>query len=176
MADETQHALQAFGLAGAVGGVPVGPGPLCIEGGLEDNDARAIVAMLLREGCVGETVAALEAAEALAHAYDPGVRAVLEKITHDEQSHAALAWKSLRWILDQRPDLRPWAQTELDAALREYDHEPASDPSPHDRDALAWGVVSPSLRAKLRQEAIAHLVRPAAAQVLAERPRAVARA
>jgi hypothetical protein len=48
---------------------------------------ESIVIAAIEEGCIGETVAALEAAEALAHCADPEARRVLE-ISRDETEHA----------------------------------------------------------------------------------------
>jgi hypothetical protein len=84
MADETAHARDAFGLAAAYLGRPVGPGKLDTRSALEGRSPVEIVRTAILEGCIGETVAAVEAAEALAHATDPVVRRVLARVTQDE--------------------------------------------------------------------------------------------
>jgi rubrerythrin len=56
---------------------------------------------VLREGCLGETVASLEAAAAAEVANDPAVEQALTRIARDELSHAELAFKFLRWALSQ---------------------------------------------------------------------------
>ena len=89
--DETEHARLSFGLASAFGGAPVGPGPLTIDGALDGFDLRDFVATLIREGCIGETLAAIEAREALDHATEPATRAVLETIARDEPRRARVA-------------------------------------------------------------------------------------
>lgn len=97
--DEIEHARAAFALAAAYGGEPVTPGPL-------EMDARP---MALRElaietfvdGCVGETVAAYEAACEAEVEHDPAVAAVLAKIAEDEARHAELAWQIVAWCVAQ---------------------------------------------------------------------------
>jgi hypothetical protein len=56
----------------------------------------------VREGCVGETLAALEAAEALQHCEDEAARPVLERIAAEEAQHAQLAWRFVAWALEAR--------------------------------------------------------------------------
>ena len=107
-------------LASAYAGQCVGPAALPVDGALADDTRRGIVATLVREGCIGETVAALEAAEAREHATDPVVRAVLQQIAADETRHAELAWRALRWALDSdNVELARAVGEELEAALYE---------------------------------------------------------
>ena len=47
---------------------------------------------------------AAEAAEAAHRCKDPVVKAVLVKIAADEARHAALAWRSLRWLVERHPE------------------------------------------------------------------------
>jgi hypothetical protein len=49
------------------------------------------------EGCVGETVAALQAHAALELARDPEVRRALQQIAEQESRHAELAWRFVSW-------------------------------------------------------------------------------
>ena len=70
--------------------------PRAREGSFEE-----ILINVIREGCIGETVAAVEAAEALEHAVDPMVRDALARIAKDELRHADLAWQFVRWALDR---------------------------------------------------------------------------
>src|SRR5262249_48354359 len=74
MADETEHARMAFSLASTYAQKEIGPGPLAIEGALGEVSARAVFATLVREGCIGETIAATLARDALESATDVAVR------------------------------------------------------------------------------------------------------
>ncbi len=161
MADETKHARMAFSLASAYRGAPIGPGPLAIEGSLEaDIDVRAIIELVIREGCVGETVAALEAAEAAERATDPVVRGVLSTIAEDESDHAELAYMTLRWALDAHGDaVRHVLAAEIGALEAELAH--TTEPAPAlDGPLIAHGVVTAAERAGLRGEAIRRAILP----------------
>lgn len=100
LADEVDHARRCFGLAAAYAGEAVGPGPLVIDGALAGpRDLAALAAATVREGCIGETIAAVIVSTAAALARDPAVRANLEVIAADERRHAALAWRTVAWAL-----------------------------------------------------------------------------
>ena len=70
MTDETVHARDAFALASAYAGRAVGPGALDVGAALSSRTPLDIVRTTILEGCIGETVAAVEAAEAREHATD----------------------------------------------------------------------------------------------------------
>jgi hypothetical protein len=100
MGDEIEHARLCFGLATAYAGHPVGPGALAPGDAGARGDLAAIAAAAVREGCVGETLAAFEAAAARADATDPAVRAALDVIARDEAEHAALAFRFVAWVME----------------------------------------------------------------------------
>ena len=95
LADETAHARLCFGFASHYAGAQLGPGKLDIQHCFEDLNLGAIMALVLREGCLGETVAALEALQAAALTTDRAVKGALLRIACDEQAHAELAFKFL---------------------------------------------------------------------------------
>lgn len=97
--DEVRHAQLAFGLASALG-EPVGPGALPLGGQIGLAESLADVAeALVREGCIGETLAALEAAARLRGARGAAADA-LATIADDEARHAGLAWATLKWLVE----------------------------------------------------------------------------
>ena len=67
----------------------------------------SVVLGTIAEGCIGETVAALEVAEALAHCEEAKVREVLERISIEESRHAELAWQFVAWALATCPKAQP---------------------------------------------------------------------
>lgn len=101
LADETAHAKLCFGLASAYAGRAVGPGPLDVSGALEATSLVDIVDLVIAEGCFGETSAALEALDAADTASDPVIVAAYLRIASDEQSHAELAFRFVRWALER---------------------------------------------------------------------------
>jgi hypothetical protein len=163
MTDETDHTLLSFALASAYAGRSIGPGRLALAGALDAQDDRAILITTIREGCIGETLAAIEAAEASAHAEDPAVRAVLAKIAVDEERHALLAWRYVAWAIAGNAELAAVARAELDAALS----EPIVVASRGEDAMLAHGVTGEARGAEIRRQAMATVIRPAARGVLA---------
>jgi hypothetical protein len=167
MADETKHARLAFGLASAYAGSDLGPGPIAIDRCLDDGGVGALVATTFIEGCVGETVAALEACEALAHAQDPAVRAVLETLAREEAQHAEHAWRTVAWALTAfGQTARDAMQAEVSAleAQASVGGLPGID---EDRDALlAHGILTNELRNAIRRTALRSLIVPLAIALL----------
>lgn len=99
LADEVEHARLAFGLASLYLGTGVGPGALMTTGAGAATDLPALVDAVIREACLGETLAAFEAREAAERAEDPAVQAALRKIAGDERRHAELGWRFVQWAL-----------------------------------------------------------------------------
>jgi hypothetical protein len=99
--DEVEHARLCFSLASSMLERSVGPDTLEVpHGDLLATSREAFAEALLREGCIGETVAVLDAAARLAFASDPAVSAALQTLVDDEARHAALAWRAMAWLLE----------------------------------------------------------------------------
>ncbi len=163
MADETEHTRLCFALASAYAGRSIGPGRLSLSGALDAQDDRAILITTIREGCIGETLAAIEAAEASAHATDPAVRAVLTQIAADEERHALLAWRYVAWAIGNGGEaMAVIAAAELEAVFA----EPIAVGESNDA-LLVHGVTGDARGAEIRRQAIARVIRPAARGVLA---------
>jgi hypothetical protein len=101
LADETAHTQLCFALASAYAGRALGPGPLDVDGSLNVTSLGDIVQLVIAEGCFGETNAALEALEARDTATDPLIADTYARIAADEQRHAELAFRFVRWALEQ---------------------------------------------------------------------------
>lgn len=115
--DEIEHARICFALASAYGGQRVGPGPLDAVTGGFSSEWRAVVCANVEEGCVGETLSALEATEAARRATDPAVQAALDAVAFDEEQHAQLAWAVWGWALGVAPEVREASETAFEHAL-----------------------------------------------------------
>jgi hypothetical protein len=163
--DETRHAELCFALASEYLGEPVGPGPLKIDGALDGLSLEKLLVTTIAEGCVGETVAAIEAAEQRAHASDPTVESVLSRISDDETRHAELAWRFVAWALERDPSLRLVAEREFERHLS----APVSvSVSVSDEPDLSrHGVLPMHRRADLRRAVLHGVIRPSAAALSA---------
>ncbi len=105
IADELRHARLCFGLAERFG-TKAQPEALAMPSTvLARSGAPVEIALaLFEEGCINESLAACEAADAAESCEDTEVRAVLETIAADERRHATLAWRALRWLIDTHGD------------------------------------------------------------------------
>lgn len=98
--DEVHHARICLALASAYAGTPLGPDRLEMGGDLLGPiDLADITTAIVAEGCVGESLAALEAESALERAADPVVKEALRVISRDEAVHAELAWSFVGWAV-----------------------------------------------------------------------------
>src|SRR6185436_8861484 len=103
--DEVVHARLCFSLASAYAGADLGPARFPFGGAAEvRDDLAAIAAAVVREGCIGETLAAAQAGAQLELATDPAVRSVLARIAEDETRHAELAWRVVAWAIREGGD------------------------------------------------------------------------
>jgi hypothetical protein len=186
MADEIAHARDAFALASAYAGRDSGPGALDVGAALLGRSPLDVLRTAVLEGCVGETVAAVLASEALAEATEPAVRAALARVVPDETRHAELAWRFVRWVLLDGPvevrrhaasdllSIVEGARIEARATLRDAPTDlrgvrPAHQAATTDsRDALrAHGVLSTRAIAEIRLRVLDEVVAPCACSLVA---------
>ena len=168
LAEELEHARLFFGLASAYAGHPVAPGRLDITACLErSDDLAAVAASTVREGCIAETVSALQIAVAAARTTDPCVAELLHRVAEEELRHAELAWTFIAWL---------WARgdaTERAAIHRAFSNPTAAVPrgpdlSPRIDPTLyqAHGLLPPATAKGLATRALHDLVLPAARDLL----------
>ena len=167
LGDEIAHTKLCFALASRYAGRTLGPGPLPVTGALENGAFFDVVATAITEACIGETLAAIEAAEAAEHASDPDVRSALVTIAADEAKHAELGWKFLRWALDSvdretRLLIVEHLQREIDRELAQTTGAESSCERDDARTLLEHGVLTQALRAEVRAAALTELILPTA--------------
>ena len=97
--DEVRHAKLCYGLAHAYGEPAQGPGRLVEASAPLEVGLAAFTQAVVLEGCVGETLSALEAAWVAGRAADPRLRAALATVAQDELAHAVLAFDTVRWLV-----------------------------------------------------------------------------
>lgn len=171
--DETKHARVAFALASAYHGKGMGPGRLSMDGAMTDgDDIASFVRRVIREGCVGETVAAVEAGEAGARANDPVVRQTLEMIAADESEHAELAWRTVKWALNTfGADVRETIHEEMARLADEMGTVHESRRTERDEELLDHGVVTAEARGSIRRAALKQVVLPCLGALVEETKR-----
>ncbi len=159
--DEVRHAELCLALASAYLGHDVEPTGLPIAAAVDVGaDLAAVAAEAALEGCVGETVAAVQAYESLLRATDPAVREVLAVTVEDETRHAELAWRFLAWALDTGgPDVR-------ERVMRAFAGFRPAPPTPDDLGGVelalfeAHGRMVASEARAIADRALADVVRP----------------
>ena len=162
MADEVTHAQLAFGVASRLLDRPVGVGEFATPADARRVTPEAIVVAAIREGCIGETAAALQAAEARDRTLDPEIRSILGTIADDESRHAALAWRFVHWAWEAHPELRPVIRRELCAPIEWGD----ARPHPMQQALGEWGVLDRSSEIEIARRAVITVIRPCADSLL----------
>ncbi len=168
IADELGHARLAFGLASAYAGHPVGPGPMPIATTTPQSDLATVLIAVIREACVCETLSALDAREAAAHAADPVVQQVWTRIAADEHRHSELGWRTAQWIVRTAPELRQLAHDTFKTAITEATRRVHRDTdAPADPALRQHGLLDPTLRAALWHRGLTELIAPCATALCA---------
>ena len=167
--EEVGHAEAAYALATSYLGVAVGPSALDTRDSGEVRSLPDVAVSTAREGCVAETVAAIEAQLTLAACIAPAACAALAVVANDEASHAALAWRELEWAIGRQPSLATTLKGVLSAAAAALlaksgaSRAAAGDDGEVDAAALAaHGVPSAQLRARAGELAATLVIRPGA--------------
>jgi hypothetical protein len=132
-------------------------------------DLAAVAAESALEGCVGETVAAVQAQESLLLATDPAVREVLAVTVEDETRHAELAWRFLAWALDTG------GHEVRESVMRAFAGFRPAPPTPENLDGVdialfeAHGRIVATRARAIAERALAEVVRPCLCALLERR-------
>ncbi|MCA9646373.1 MAG: ferritin-like domain-containing protein, partial [Myxococcales bacterium] len=162
MADELRHAKLAFAIAGRFG-ADRQPGALDISQALDDGSAWNTLKTTLIEGCIGETIAAARMLEASLLAEDPELADALGGVAEDETQHAALAWRSVAWLLEQHPELvAPTRRLLRETIAAQLVETQPSNEETSTLEAEALGVLSEQRGHLVAAAALRHIVIPAA--------------
>jgi len=124
--DEIHHAQLCFSLSALYSNQTETPGNFPVEDTMKTSLLGMAVDTFV-EGCVHETLSALEASIKLAHCTQPTVRATLSTIVRDEATHAALAWGTLRWAVSQDPTIKVELLSLLHQPVQKFTHFPSVD-------------------------------------------------
>jgi len=166
--DEIKHAELCFSVASLYAQQSMGPGPLPVtEQALCAWDLVSVAVGTVEEGCVGETIAALEAQAAAELASDEAVRCVLSRIHDDESHHSELAWRFVRWAaLVGGAPLKQALALAFERTITLHGNSPSLE-SIGEARLETHGVLSASTRRTLRARIMNEVIRPPLAQLLA---------
>lgn len=164
-ADEVEHARVGYALASRYADRPIGPSKLDLAGVPLDTDLRVVLGSLIEEACVGETIGAAEALALAGVVRDPVLREVHARIAEDEQRHAELAWRTLRFLLaGADEDTRRFARATFERAIEAASADPSIRRAVVAEDV---GLLSSKELGALRRQALRDVVRPCADALLA---------
>lgn len=155
--DEVRHAQDAFSLASSYAGTLVVPGPMDLSGAtIVGTSLVALAVACAQEGCIGETIAAVEAAHRLVGTTDPAVARALRQVVDEEGQHAAMAWRALSWLLEAGGDAA-WEAVEAAFAA------PLGAPTgpEHVGAAVAHGLLGRTARGVAQAQAWDEVIEPA---------------
>jgi hypothetical protein len=161
--DEVAHAEDAFRVASAFAGRRLRPGRLVVDDLPAHVEIVDFVVRLIEEGCVGETIGAAEAQAMLDGPLDARLRPIVERIAQDELGHAALAWRTLKWIAP-----RVEASVIERAFVLAFERIQRVDPETTDP---RYGLMGAQARRQLRRHTIEQVLRPCSAALRADQPR-----
>ena len=165
--DEIDHARVCFAVVARISGETLGPGPLDASDAAPRRSLAACAAAAVREGCVGETIAAAIASAELDRARDPAARQALERIAADEARHAEASYRFVAWALATgSADVKRAVRLAFEQALAEPAACPAEMPPGVDIDAWhRFGRLTPSERHDVARATLADVIRPCAARL-----------
>lgn len=168
--DEIKHAKMCYGLASIFLHQNMIPGIFDVENSLESLEIKDIIKSVIHEGCIEETLAALEAHFRADVAEDSTVKATLVEIAHDETRHAKLAWDTIEWVTKKYPDYHNFVQNCFQKELEMQKLIFLGNP-PSFKDELCdnynknhyfrkFGVLGSFDRDKIRRFGIQEIIRP----------------
>lgn len=167
--DEVGHARSCFSLASLYAGRALGPGPLPLDMSAFASapDLAGMARDTVLEGCVNETLAAIEAQTARTLAEPEAVRDVLRLIESQESEHASLAFAFVSWASSiGGPKVRDAVRSAFALAGEQVRVAPSPPALEQDEMLARHGRLPESQRVELRKRAFAELIIPAARELV----------
>lgn len=168
--DEIRHATACFALANryAPRCQPSWADALALGSSLKlALDFSELAVHTVVEGCMGETYAALMAAEQCAAAEDSHLKSVLSMIAEDEGRHSAFAWKIVRWAISAGGEtVRDAVRRAFEQAFLDWEREIGEEPAAPEPDLSVYGRLSARERIALKKTALTDILRPCAQALL----------
>jgi hypothetical protein len=164
-ADEIRHARVCLGIASTLADETIGLGALAINGSLEGADSiPSILVDTIKEACVNETISAAICQASGEAATDAFITDALVSIAEDEQRHSTLAWRTVRWLLAEHPELADLARATFDEAMA----QPWGSSTESTGDLTPWGVLSQAQEQAVASRVMRRVVKPCADALLGD--------
>ena len=117
--DEIHHAQISYRLSSEFMKESFSPGTLSIKGSLESGNIEQMIKSTIHEGCIEETVSAVEAHHNARMAKTKDIKDFIFKIATDETNHAQLAWDSMKWVIDRYPQKQGYVKEIFESQLND---------------------------------------------------------
>ncbi|OJY22910.1 MAG: hypothetical protein BGO98_33270 [Myxococcales bacterium 68-20] len=169
LGEEVAHAERCFSIASIYAGAPRGPGALDTRGALASSlDLAGFAARTAAEGCIAETVAALQLHASADATREPALASLLRMTAEEEAEHALLAWRAVRWAIDLGgAPVREAVGAVFASAATHVGFGPCPDESIDEAVLHAHGILSRRERHDLAVAALASVIAPAGRELLA---------
>ena len=168
--DEIKHAKICYGFAGAFLGVDFEPGPLDVDGSLEKLNPREIIRSVIQDGCIEETLSAIEAKFSSYKSSNPTIKKSWIEIASDETNHAQFAWNTIRWFLENYPGehtfvvdtfLAELARQPLPTDTNFYSTVDVTGQNPSEEEILPkYGIIAKRDRMNVREMGLRTVIEP----------------
>ena len=130
---------------------------------------KDIIRSIIQEGCIEETLAAIEAHYRESLAQDPSVKLALKEIADDETRHAKLAWDTISWISKKHPEYMNFIEATFNdqfddekQVLRQLSSSETSICPDYGKDEYLqrFGILVPNDQEKVRRFGIEKIIKP----------------
>ena len=105
---------------------------------------------------MNETISAAVCQAAGDAAQDPFIKQALLDIAEDEQRHSTLAWRTIKWMLEQHPELKDLVAKTFEEAMA----QPWASSTETSGDLTPWGVMSRAQEQAVANKVMRRVVRP----------------
>lgn len=160
--DEVRHTQISLNIANEFSSTTFTPGAFPISSKAADfafGDMEKIASAAALEACIEETLAAAVVLYQAEHMGDSNHKALLRAVALDEASHAAFAWRAVKWMASTSPAVHSAVSAVFSERAKQYEVVPeaASVPSLEHLGLLDQGTI-----AKVQYDAWHQVVVPAA--------------
>ena len=168
--DEIKHAKMCYGFASTFMNTDIAPQSLDVDGSLGELDLKNVIQSVIREGCIEETLSAIEAHFRAHYSTDFEVKNVLKEIAADETRHAQLAWDTISWITKKFPEHQNFVKETFLNAFEQKKHilkdeensQPSNDCFDSRKDVYlqGYGILIHQDQEKVRHTGIQNIIKP----------------
>lgn len=160
--DEIRHAQLCWSILAALEGTPHGPSPMTLPP-MTTVDPDAVLVATVIDGCLGETLGSLLFHESARSCASPSLAAVYRSIAEEEATHATLAFRIARFLVERDPRAAERARE-----LADHAHE-VELPAAAEEHCLRLGVLDERTQRTVQAMGMRDVVMPVLREITRER-------